>query len=85
MPRLYAVGEVACTGVHGCNRLASNSLLECVVFGKRAADSIMKEIAGVSNNKENIPEIFDFVKLSEQEQSLLIKERIKEDERIKLG
>lgn len=35
LPGLYAVGEVACNGVHGGNRLASNSLLECVVFGRR--------------------------------------------------
>ena len=45
MKNLYAIGEVACTGVHGANRLASNSLLEGLVFSQIAVEDSLKIIS----------------------------------------
>jgi L-aspartate oxidase len=49
VPGLYAVGETACTGAHGANRLASNSLLEGLVFGARIAEDIAANLADIEN------------------------------------
>ena len=55
VPGLYAAGEVACTGVHGANRLASNSLLEGLVYGARAARTMRSEMKRCSDSAVSRP------------------------------
>jgi len=57
VPNLFAVGEVACTGAHGANRLASNSLLEAVVFAARTAELILNQNLKNISTSDNTPPI----------------------------
>ena len=74
--RLYAVGECACTGLHGGNRLASNSLVEAVVYAKSAAEHSLSVIDNYKLNA-NIPEWVDTGTLTYEER-VLITQSVKE-------
>ncbi|MCI7105479.1 MAG: L-aspartate oxidase [Lachnobacterium sp.] len=86
MEHLYAVGETACNGVHGRNRLASNSLLESLVFAKRAAKKIERqEEAPLTEKAEVFAQVHladyeDTAKLQKQYQDA-VREAIKEADR----
>jgi len=56
---LYACGEVACTGLHGANRLASNSLLEAVVLAHRGSDAVCNFLVGQNGHHIKLPEWLD--------------------------
>jgi len=87
MPRLYAVGETACNGVHGRNRLASNSLLESLVFAKRAAEDMAAESHEIEDDIEkhvDFEEYRDEKALAEKYKKLVLDEiDAMEDERSK--
>lgn len=80
MERLYAIGETSCNGVHGANRLASNSLLESLVFAKRAAKEIHDTYSTI--NITSIPDLDSYGSLSdiEKEYADIVRNEIKKME-----
>lgn len=83
MNRLYAIGETACNGVHGANRLASNSLLEAMVFAKKAAQHIIDNYSLSDVNEADV----DFAQYDEkysEKLKKLIFDEIEKDRAIKI-
>ncbi|MCL6417159.1 L-aspartate oxidase [Aestuariirhabdus sp. Z084] len=68
---LYAIGETSFTGLHGANRLASNSLLECVVYGRSAAEDIRIELAQADTSLPNLPE-WDESQVTDSDEDVII-------------
>lgn len=69
IPGLYAIGETSCTGLHGANRLASNSLLECLVFAQSAASHIEKSPSLVTAT--NIPD-WDETQVTDSDENVVL-------------
>jgi L-aspartate oxidase len=71
VPGLYAIGEVACTGFHGANRLASNSLLEAVVFGRKAAENAITWVKEAYVPTDRIPQ-WDTGNATDSDESVVV-------------
>ncbi|MCP4349182.1 MAG: L-aspartate oxidase [Desulfobacterales bacterium] len=70
--RLYAVGETACTGLHGANRLASNSLLEALVYAGKAVEQAVKEINEPDFKSMPVPPPWDDVGTTDSDELIMV-------------
>ncbi|WP_457553939.1 L-aspartate oxidase, partial [Desulfobacula sp.] len=70
--RLYAVGETACTGFHGANRLASNSLLEALVYSHRAYQSSVKEFKAIENKVNVSLDHWDETNTTDSDEAIVV-------------
>ena len=70
--RLYAIGETACTGLHGANRLASNSLLEALVYADRAARQTIKEVQSIAEDEVPALAAWDEVGTSDSDEMIMV-------------
>jgi L-aspartate oxidase len=75
---LYACGEVSCTGVHGANRLASNSLLEALVFSRRAADNAGNRLSSIKAIDRTLIPVWDDHDTTDAEEWILLSHNFKE-------
>ena len=78
VPGLYVVGESACTGLHGANRMASNSLLECFVYAQSAAQHIAESVSG----ELTPPETWDDSRVSDSDEEVVIQHNWQELRRL---
>ena len=81
MERLYAVGETSCNGVHGKNRLASNSLLESLVFAKRAARDIAANYSNIDESGITMPDYSQYDNYKESYKAIILEAIKKEKKR----
>jgi len=72
LKRLYAIGETACTGLHGANRLASNSLLEALVYANTAAEKAIEECQTIDFDKNPTPPVWDFVGTTDSDERIVV-------------
>ena len=70
--RLYAVGEAACTGFHGANRLASNSLLEALVYSHRAYQASIEEFKTIENKVSSTLELWDEADTTDSDEAIVV-------------